>query len=122
MKSLAAEIFNSTIGKIDSLSISDYQDESTSINIKLLRDADTVSFVQGICLKTTNQEGEIILEAGIATLLKRANLSISKKIIETEKSGILIVPFSAESGVAKSSRVKLYFAMNGRILSREYAL
>lgn len=120
MKSLATSISAQIIVRVQKVRIFLSEEGVPGVSIKLHPTADAVSFVQGVILKFSN-DNEVILEAGIATLLHRAMLSISDAILEAEEKCLLTIPLEKNIPIMDSTKIKLYMpAGKGRIVSVKF--
>jgi hypothetical protein len=120
MSSEAAEIFNKTIGKVEKISIT--RDENGSdITLTLKNGADIISIIQGNCLKFSQNEIEIS-NAGIATMLVKGGIEISKEIFSAEDDNSIIIPIPNSSEIFNSDQVKIYMIANSRTLSKTFPL
>ena len=121
MKNSTSSLFTNAVGKIKKIQIIVSNNGIENILIKLHPDADIPVLIQGSCLKFTKQKN-IILEAGIATLLNRAELSFEKIIAECEQTGSIIIPIQNQTNITTASKVKVYMGLDGKIVSKEFEL
>ena len=120
MKNQANAIFAQTIVKVEKVIIFFSEEGLPSISIKLHSTADVVSFIQRVILKFSN-DNEVILEAGIATLLHKAMPSFPEIMLEAKEKCTLTIPLENNIPIMDSTKIKLYMSVgNGRIVSKKF--
>ncbi len=119
MKNHEKSLFTQTVLKILKVTIFLSEDGIPRVSIKLHPSVDAISLIQGVILKFSN-DNEVILEAGIATLLHKAMLSLSEAMYEAKEKCIFTIPLEKKIPIMDSTTIKIYMVDNGRVVSKKF--